>query len=421
MRRIIYFSSVILFAGTAVVWAAVRHPVTDWGIVLFLGLLGFLIETLAFAMPILGSVSLSFAVVLAAALYSGPLGGAFVGVAGSLIPRELKERKPLLNIGFNAAQLALSGVAAGVIYLSAGGVLWGTAGFDGAVDNLLPTVASATGLFALNATLVAFAITLMTEMPLMGVLRQQNLASYLTSFLVLALMGLVLVELMRVATVLSVLLLVLPFALARETFQVYLELTEAYTDTVRSLVTALEAKDLYTRGHSERVARYSRAIAQALGMSKAQIERIEIAALMHDIGKVGIGKGILSKPGKLTAEEVREIRSHPATGMTILSDLRVLSDLSRIVVAHHERWDGSGYPNGLSGEAIPFESRILAVADAYDAMTSDRPYRSALSRVEAVDEVRRGSGIQFDSTVVAAFMASSELGGHTSLSSGSDE
>jgi len=421
MRRIAYFSSVILLAGAGVLWASVSHPVTEWGIVLFLGLLGFLIETLAFAMPILGSVSLSFSVVLAAALYSGPLGGAVVGIACSLIPRELKEHKPLLNIGFNAAQLALSGVAAGVIYLATGGVLWGSVGFFRAVDNLLPTVAAAVGFFALNATLVAVAIALMTGMSLSKVLRQQNLASYLTSFLVLALMGLVLVELVRVATVFSVLLLVLPFGLARETFQVYLELSEAYTDTVRSLITALEAKDLYTRGHSERVARYSRAIAQALGMSKTDVERIEIAALMHDIGKVGIGKGILSKPGRLTVEEVREIRSHPATGMTILSDLRVLSDLSRIVVAHHERWDGSGYPNGLSGAAIPFESRILAVADAYDAMTSNRPYRSALSRREAVDEVRRGSGIQFDEAVVAAFMSSSELGGHPSLTSSSDE
>jgi putative nucleotidyltransferase with HDIG domain len=412
---------VILIAGAGVLWALLVHPVTEWGIVLFLGLLGFLIETLAFAMPILGSVSLSFSVVLAAALYSGPLGGAVVGIACSLIPRELKEHKPLLNIGFNAAQLALSGLAAGVIYLSAGGVLWGSASFDRAVDNLLPTVASAVGFFALNATMVAVAIALMTGMSLGGVLRQQNLASYLTSFLVLALMGLVLVELIRVATVFSVLLLVLPFGLARETFQVYLELSEAYTDTVRSLITALEAKDLYTRGHSERVARYSRAIAQALGMSKAEVERIEISALMHDIGKVGIGKGILSKPGKLSAEEVREIRSHPATGMTILSDLRVLSDLSRIVVAHHERWDGSGYPKGLSGDAIPFESRILAVADAYDAMTSNRPYRSALSRQEAVDEVRSGSGIQFDAAVVAAFMSCNDLGGHPSLADSPDE
>lgn len=421
MRRIVYFSSVILLAAASVGWAAVRHPVDEWGIVLFLGLLGFLIETLAFAMPILGSVSLSFSVILAAAVYSGPLGGAVVGIACSLIPRELKERKPLLNIGFNAAQLALTGVAAGLVYLAAGGLLWGGTGFNGAVDNLLPTAASAASLFTVNATLVAVAIALMTRMPLGGVLRQQNLASYLTSFLVLALMGLVLVELMRVATVFSVVLLVLPFALARETFQVYLEMSEAYTDTVRSLVAALEAKDRYTRGHSERVARYARAIAVALGVSSAQTDRIEIAALMHDIGKVGIGKGILSKPGKLTAEEVREIRSHPATGMTILGDLRVLSDLSRIVVAHHERWDGSGYPNGLSGEAIPFESRILAVADAYDAMTSDRPYRGALSRAEAVDEVRRGSGIQFDSTVVTAFMLAPELGGHESLSRSDDD
>ena len=386
-----------------------------------MGLLGFLIETLAFKMPVLGSVSLSFSVILAAALYSGPLGGAVVGIACSVIPRDFKERKPLLNIGFNAAQLAVSGSAAGVLYLLSGGNLWGAVGFDRPVDNLLPTLASSASLFTLNATLVAVAITLMTGMRLGRVLRQQNLVSYLTSFLVLALLGLVLVELMRVATVFSVLLLVLPFALARETFQVYLKLSEAYAETVRSLVTALEAKDPYTSGHSERVARYSRAIADALAMSATQVERIEIAALMHDIGKMGIGRGILAKPGKLTAEEVREIRGHPATGMTILSDLRVLSDLSRIVVAHHERWDGGGYPNGLSGEAIPFESRILAVADAYDAMTSDRPYRSALSRQEAVDEVRRGSGIQFDAVVVKAFMSSPQLGGPWTLSSDDDE
>lgn len=177
-----------------------------------------------------------------------------------------------------------------------------------------------------------------------------------------------------------------------------------FYQTIRALAQALEMRDSYTRGHSERVRSYALRIAGGLEMSPTDLECLEQAALLHDIGKIGVRDSVLLKKGHLDQEERAAIERHPVIGDSILHPVGFLREALEAVLHHHEHWDGTGYPDGLSGERIPLVARVIAVADAYDAMTSDRPYRAALSHREASREIERGAGRQFDPTVVRAFL-----------------
>jgi putative nucleotidyltransferase with HDIG domain len=193
-------------------------------------------------------------------------------------------------------------------------------------------------------------------------------------------------------------------AVAIENARLYVDLENTFLGTIGALAAAVDAKDPYTYGHSNEVTEHTLAIAAELGVSDPETETLRIAALLHDIGKIGIDSAILNKPGKLTDEEFEVIRSHPDIAANILGSLDFLSAVVPLVHHHHEHWDGSGYPTGLSGESIPKGARIISVADAYNAMTSDRPYRTALSREDAVRELLEYSGTQFDPQVVKALV-----------------
>jgi HD-GYP domain-containing protein (c-di-GMP phosphodiesterase class II) len=172
------------------------------------------------------------------------------------------------------------------------------------------------------------------------------------------------------------------------------------------LVDAVEAKDVATLGHVRRVSSYALAIGKKLGLPAAELRSLALAGEMHDVGKIGVPDAILTKPGPLTADEYTEMRKHTGRGFDIARRVDTLRGIAPVIRAHHERYDGSGYPDGLEGDAIPLMARIIAVADAYDAMTSVRPYRAALTHAEAVAELRRVRGIEFDPRCVDAFLAS---------------
>ena len=169
-----------------------------------------------------------------------------------------------------------------------------------------------------------------------------------------------------------------------------------FEQTTEALANAIDAKDKYTRGHSTRVALYSRQIARTMGLPDQFCEQVYFAALLHDVGKIGVDNGILNKSGKLTEAEFAEIKSHPTLGNQILTSIRQAPFLCEGAHYHHERYDGHGYPEGLAGEAIPEIARIIAVADAYDAMTSVRSYRAPLTKEAVREELRKGAGTQFD-------------------------
>lgn len=175
-----------------------------------------------------------------------------------------------------------------------------------------------------------------------------------------------------------------------------------YHDSIECLVAALEARDMYTSGHSNRVADMSYDLAKSLNIKGSHLEAIHIAAHLHDIGKLGIPDNILNKKGKLLPHEWEEIKRHPEIGCHILQKSKALLQVAEIVLHHHEHWDGAGYPAGLTGGSIPLGARIISVADAIDAMVSERPYRSAMTWESCMEEIVLNKGIQFDPAVVEA-------------------
>ncbi|NOT32879.1 MAG: response regulator [Candidatus Eisenbacteria bacterium] len=173
------------------------------------------------------------------------------------------------------------------------------------------------------------------------------------------------------------------------------------TETVIfSMARWVEVKDPYTEGHLRRIAGYGESIASALGLSAAERRIVRFAGILHDIGKIGVRESILGKPGPLTPDEMTELQRHAEYGASIIRPMRFAPEVGPIILAHHEHWDGRGYPQGLSGEAIPIGARIIAVVDAWDAMTTDRPYRRQLDRAEAIRRLRAGAGTQWDPRVV---------------------
>lgn len=183
------------------------------------------------------------------------------------------------------------------------------------------------------------------------------------------------------------------------------ELRDSYMATVRALCNAVEARDAYTSKHAERVAAYGLEIARATGTQLARDPEIEFGFLLHDIGKVAVPDSILWKPEPLTREERRVMELHPVTGWDILRDVSFLGDAKLVVRHHHEKWDGTGYPDGLHGEEIPLAARVFAVADVLDALTTMRPYRPPSPLDEACDLIAKGSGTQFDPDVIDAFLS----------------
>lgn len=193
-------------------------------------------------------------------------------------------------------------------------------------------------------------------------------------------------------------------AVAVENANLYEELKEAFYGTAESLAETIEKRDPYTGGHTKRVMRYSLTIGRYMGLNKTDIEKLRLSAILHDIGKIGVRDSILLKTDRLEPDEAAAMGMHSKYGSEILDHVKQLRDVIPGVRGHHEKWDGTGYPDGLKGADIPLFARIITVADTFDAMTTDRPYRKALSAAQAVEELLKHSGRQFDAEVVEAFI-----------------
>jgi putative nucleotidyltransferase with HDIG domain len=193
-------------------------------------------------------------------------------------------------------------------------------------------------------------------------------------------------------------------SVAIENARLYKNLQDVYMRAISALVSAIDAKDCYTHGHSQNVTKYALAIAKELGFDNEQVENIAIASQLHDLGKIGIHDYILTKPGKLTEEEWEEMKQHTIKGVEILQPLNFLNGVVDIVKQHHEKYNGEGYPDGIKGERIKLGARIIAVADSFDAMMADRPYRKAYTLEGAVEELKKCSGTQFDPMIVETFI-----------------
>lgn len=200
------------------------------------------------------------------------------------------------------------------------------------------------------------------------------------------------------------LLFLIPFLLARYAFKLYIRSKKQFEEMLRAFAKTIELKDPYTIGHSLRVEKYSAAIAQEMKLPLSRIERLKVAALLHDIGKIGVDDRILNKPSSLTTEEREQIQTHPQSGVNILENVTMDKEILNMIYQHHERYDDKGYPQRLKHEKVLMEAFIIAVADAYDALTSDRPYRDGMSCKAAVKVISQERGMQFHPEVVDAFM-----------------
>ena len=194
-------------------------------------------------------------------------------------------------------------------------------------------------------------------------------------------------------------------ASALQNSHLYSRLRGMNQDVIRSFAQAVEAKDYYTRGHSERVADYACRLARAVGLEKKEIERLHIAGMLHDIGKIGIPDHILNKPGALTDEEYEHMKRHSVMGREILGQVEAMKDVTPLIYHHHERMDGRGYPDGLVGDQIPFLARIICLADSYEAMTSNRAYRNSLPMEKVMSALEQGAGTQWDQDLTVAWMS----------------
>jgi excisionase family DNA binding protein/putative nucleotidyltransferase with HDIG domain len=192
----------------------------------------------------------------------------------------------------------------------------------------------------------------------------------------------------------------------KELYQLYRQLLGSYVDTIKALLKAIDARDSIELSHSLRVAEYCKGIAQELGLPDAEKRNLELAALLHDVGKIGISENILGKPGQLTDQEHFMVKQHSEIGEDIIGKVDFLKPIAASVRHHHERFDGKGYPDGLALEEIPLPARIISVAETYDFLTTESPFKQALSKEQALEELQRSSGKQLDPEIVNTFVAS---------------
>ena len=358
------------------------------------------------------NVSITSAISAAGVLLLGPAAGSVISGLSSLPASFRAEDRRWTRGAFNLGQLALADLAGGWAYVLAGGrpLAGAPLGLGEIPSVILPLFLLAATSFLINTTLVGTVVTLSTGVPMKEVWRS-SFGWTIPTQAALVVLALALAQVVASEGIVGLGLFIMPLLIARQFYERYVTLRSAYAETVRSLVAVIEAKDTYTRGHSERVAAYATDIGRRLGFSNQRAERIELAALLHDLGKVAVSREVLAKAGRLSDQEYEAVKKHPAVGADIIESVPFLADLAPFISSHHERIDGNGYGNGLLGDEIPLEARVLSVADAFDAMTSSRPYRPALTVEETISELRRCSGSQFDQVIVETFAEALERDG----------
>lgn len=376
------------------------------GVILFTAL-SVIAESLVIITPGDRALSVGFAIGLAAIVVFGVPEAAWIASIGIMLRSATHEGKrrhvfnnPPYKTLFNGSNAALSAGLSGMCYVSLGGVP-GTIDLNSAV---LAIVACIIVYILVNAIIMSILMHLITGE---GFFHNffGNIVWVVKDYFSMAPIGIIMAIAYINYGLIGVLLFFLPLLFARYSFKLYVDMRKIYIDTVKSLSQAVEAKDPYTNGHSMRVAKYSCRLAERLELPEKRLQNLKIAAELHDIGKIGIEEGILNKPGRLNETEFDRIKQHPEIGVKIIKDISFLKDASRIILAHHEKFDGTGYPDGKKNDDIVLESQILSLADVFDALTSKRPYRDAMTVEEALRIIENGKGSQFEGNLAEAFIS----------------
>jgi hypothetical protein len=391
-----------------VVVGVATSQIEDWSATLTFAALFVLCDSL----PVLSgsntryTITVTQPVAIAAFVVLGPWGAAFVAAS---VLFDLVRLSPIKRM-FNASQLALSAFLGGLTYqVVGGGAVIETNDFPGI---LVPILAGGLVYSVANVALVGYVLRLVEGVPLRTPFSDMNRKMAFPTVAYSSL-GLLIAVLWQDVGPLALVLVLVPLFVARWAMAQYAAERDAYQATIRTLVQAVETKDAYTRGHSERVARASVMIARQIGMGEDRVNMVEYAGTLHDVGKLGVPTTVLQKAGKLTDDEYDAIKTHPVRGHEIVRDIEFLDEALAGIYHHHERMDGRGYPAGLSGHQIPEFGRVIAVADAFDSMTSTRSYRGARPIPEAIAELERCKNSQFDPDMVDALIVAVAEAGWT--------
>lgn len=386
----------ILLLPTAVLW-----PPQTW----LLYLIFLLAATMADIRPVhltyRARVSIGDAVCFAGWLLFGVGFGGLVAAASNILSNLLLKH-PWYRTGFNAGKSVISVTAAGLVYFGLAGPTSNTSLAE--PQSVATFLLAALVHVALDTWLVALVIAFTRRRSPWHVWFV-NVMPVLPQSVSIPLLGALAAELYR-ASIISVLLLAIPLIVVHLSLQVSQELRVQTKRAIEALADTIDKRDPYTFDHSSRVARYAERIATAMRLPDELIDQIADAARIHDLGKMGITNAILYKPDSLDPKEREDFQRHPVIGAEIVGRFPLYREGKELILYHHEHFDGSGYPHGLAGDLIPIGARIIAVADAFDAMTSDRPYRKALAYKEAIEELRRCAGTQFDPKVIEVFIQS---------------
>lgn len=392
---------VVLLALFAALFISYTAIIVVWNRIELLPALIFLVlivlsDSFPVRLPKGGNVSVSFAAIVASILLFQPLVVIIITIARDLFLITHKENR--IKYIFNAAQLAISAGSASLVYQMASNDV---STFTSA--SIPAFIASISVFFVLNMIFVTLILSFtQKQSPLAVWMVNIKWASF--TFLSMAPLGALIAVIYINIGFWGLVLFLLPLIIARHSFQSYMSMREAFLDTITSLSLAIDAKDPYTKGHSSRVADYVTALGEELKLPADRMEFLHYIAMIHDVGKLAVPENILKKEAPLTPEEEDIMKKHSEEGAKIIKNVKYFAPGSDIIKYHHERWDGSGYPNQLKAETIPQGARILSVADAFDAMTSDRPYRKAMKPQVALRELQLCSGAQFDPEVVNAFV-----------------
>ena len=400
-----YIYSIILLGVLLVIFTFEKISVIDLKTTLFFLVLSIVAESLLIPTPNQRGISVGFALSLCALLVLGIPQAIWIPSIGVILRVFKNEGKlyhifntPVYKTLFNGANIALSTGLSGICYEALGGV-------PGQLEliDIFPLIGSIVVYIVVNAIIMSILMTILSGDNLLKLL-YSNIAWVIRDYSALAPLSIIMAIAYINYGMLGVLLFFGPLLLARYSFKLYVDMRNMYLDTVKALCQAVEAKDPYTQGHSQRVSELAYNLGKRLKLSHKTLENLRFAGMLHDIGKIGIDEHILNKPGRLTDDEYEKIKLHPAIGSKIIQGIDFLKESADIVMSHHEHFDGTGYPEGKKEDEIPFEACILCVVDVYDALTSDRPYRRAMTEEEAIEIIKRESGTLFNPIVANEFI-----------------
>lgn len=405
MKSKSYLAFLAITATLIYVYILIYYSIPSLWMLLFWSGLAITVESLLIPMPSNNvGVSVGYAINIASIIVGGPLLATTSAGLGFLLRAPKITGRGYVHIlnlpphksVFNVSQSIIVTALISLTYVWIGGEI--------GKFTIIPTLIILLLGIILNTTIISGYLTSATGQKF-HVVWINNVKGMITSAVAVGTMGIIIALAFIGYGYGAVILFFGPLLLARYSFKLYIEMRNLYLSTIQALNKTVEAKDPYTSGHANRVEKFAVELAEAYHLPFESVQNIKTASILHDIGKIGINDSILNKATRLSQEEFHEIMRHPSIGADIISKVDFLKDITTIVKHHHERFDGKGYPDGLHGDEIPIEAAILTIADSYDAMTSDRPYRKALTQEEAFEELKKNAGTQFHPQLVETFIS----------------